>query len=119
MLPGMNDALEALLSTLVSEVRATGAGSLSLDELAARLESARIDSSEIAWLIESLEAAGVEVESPPSEARANLRAVLPAARTLRDRLGRSPTAEELSAETSLPVDAVRGALFLGQVLGRG
>lgn len=118
MLRAMTETLETTLKSLLDDVRARGVQSISLDELAARLETARVDTGEIAWLIEALERDGVEVESPPSEARMHLQVVLRAARTLRAQSGRSPSPEELAAETGLPPDAVRGALFLGQVLGR-
>jgi hypothetical protein len=119
ILRGMTETLETLLATLLGDLRTRDTATVSLDELATHVESARVDTGEIAWLIEALEREGVEVESPPSEARVNLHAVLRAARTLRARFGRAPTPEELTAETGLTPEAVRGALFLGQVLGRG
>jgi len=118
MLRAMTESRETTVKSVLDDLRARGVESISLDELAARLETERVDTGEIGWLIEALERAGVEVEAPPSEARVHLQVVLRAARTLRAQSGRSPSPEELAASTGLAPDAVRGALFLGQVLGR-
>jgi hypothetical protein len=117
----MNARLEALCTAILSEVPPgeDARREISLDALAERLGGVSGDSAEIAWVIETLEAAGCEVVSPPSEAGPTLHAVLPLARDLRVKLGRAPTAEELAEAAGVSVEAVRTALFFGRVMGRG
>jgi hypothetical protein len=117
----MNARLEALCTAILTEVPpgADARREISLDALSDRLGGVSGDAAEIAWVIETLEAAGCEVVSPPSDAGPTLHAVLPLARDLRVTLGRAPTAEELADAAGVSVEAVRTALFFGRVMGRG
>lgn len=117
----MNDRLHALCAEILAApaLDATDRRAISLDALADRLATISNDSAEIAWVIDTLEAAGCEVVSPPSEAGPTLHEVLPVARRLRTSLGRAPTPEEIAHVAGVPVEDVRTALFYGRVMGRG
>ncbi len=113
----MNERLQHLCMTIL-EGEATSI-SISIDDLADRIAAISNDARDIEWVISTLEAAGCEVISPPSDAGERLQSLMPVARRLRESLGRAPTAEEVAAALRVDVESVRGALFYGQVVGRG
>lgn len=117
----MNERLHALCAEILAAppLDETGRRTIGLDELADRLDRISHDSAEIAWVIETLEAADCEVVSPPSEAGPILHEILPVARRLRATLGRAPTADEVAEAAGVEVESVRTALFYGRVIGRG
>lgn len=101
-------------------VLASGRRDLSLNELADMvIGKPAIGHGEIELLIDALEAEGIEVgEQPAVDPQDVLGAVLTAARTLRDKLGRAPTAEEIGALAGVDALDVKRALEYGRTLAK-
>ena len=112
----MKERLQQILDRLLVESR--GSGEISLDDLARAIDVEPVTTSDIAWLLDALEDRLRVVVSPESTAGTDLRRVVPAARTLQTKLGRTPNADEIAADTGLAPTNVRAALLLARVLGR-
>lgn len=115
----MGAIIEGVLGRLLAGRAATGQGDVSLDVIGEAIGVQAVTAEEIAWLIDALEARGFTVGGAPApSAIAGLRKVVPAARALRERLGRSPTSAEIADEAGLGGDEVRRALLLARVMSR-
>jgi hypothetical protein len=110
--PELRQALDALI--------ASGQRSLTLDQLSEAIGLVAVSSTDVEALMDGLEAAGVQVQSPdPVDLQQELQQVIRAARTLRDELGRAPHADEIAPRAGLDGAAVRRALLFARVLSRG
>lgn len=111
--------IAAVAERLESELRAERAKSVPLDRVGDAVGAIRIDAAEIDALFDRLEKSGYSVTAPASATGvATLRLVLTAARTLKSKLERAPTIEELAGESKQEISAVRHALLLAKVMGR-
>ena len=111
--PEIQGAVDAL-------VAATAAGeTISIDRIGDALGAMSVGTPEIEWVFAALEAAGRKIGSDEGgRGEANLRVVLIAARTLRQRNGKVPTGREIAEETGLPETDVAYALALAKVMQR-
>lgn len=92
---------------------------LSLDVIAEALGTLNVDSEEIDALFGYLEARGRRIgEGSIGKASASLGEVLRAARSLRTKLGRTPSAREIAEQSGVPLEAVRRALLFSQIVQR-
>jgi hypothetical protein len=91
---------------------------ISLDTIVEALGTRAVTADEIGELLDELESAGRSIGSEQTSARQSLVAVLGSARTLRDKLGRSPTSHEIAEHSGLSPDAVRLALLFARILQR-
>lgn len=92
---------------------------LSLDVIAEALGTLNVDSEEIDSLFAFLEEHGRRIgEGSIGKASASLAEVLRAARALRTKLGRTPSAREISEQSGVPLEAVRRALLFSQIVQR-
>ncbi len=92
---------------------------LSLDLIAEALGTLNVDSEEIDALFAFLEERGRRIgEGSIGKASASLAEVLRAARTLRAKLGRTPSAREIAEQSGVPLEAVRRALLFSQIVQR-
>ncbi|MBI2389814.1 MAG: hypothetical protein HYV09_09500 [Deltaproteobacteria bacterium] len=77
------------------------------------------DTTEIEAVLDALEAAGRTIVAPEgARGVAALRKVVPAARAIARRTGRTAKVVEIAAETGLAEPEVRQALLLARVMGR-
>ncbi len=111
--------LETIAETLLD---AFGPGEdISLDAIGAAIGTAGISTDEIEVLFRALEVKGRTIAKElPGEGTGpkRLNAVLEAARSLRAKLGRTPTRAELGEATGLSEEEVQHALALAQVMQR-
>jgi hypothetical protein len=92
---------------------------VSLDELAHAIGARAVSFDDVDAIIHALEASGKRVGSAAGGGgEERLRVLLPAARALREELGRPPTMDELALRTKMHRDRVRLTLLLAQVMGR-
>jgi hypothetical protein len=114
-------ALPPKLVAVAEKLLASSAESktISLDAMGGAIDLVPVSTEDVDALMSALEAAGRRIVGPEGARGAgNLRRVLPAARALTAKLGRSPTLAEIAAETGIGADDVRHALALGRVMGR-
>ena len=111
--PEIQGAVDALIA-------ATYAGeTISIDRIGDALGAMAVGTPEIEWVFAALEAAGRKIGSDEGgRGEANLRIVLIAARTLKQRNGKVPTGREIATETGLPETDVAYALALAKVMQR-
>jgi hypothetical protein len=114
----LRDALRPILDVLLAQ--SEGALVVSLDALSDAIGTSAVSAEDVDALVEALEAAGRTVGAPssPGPAADDLRKVLPAARTLAARLGRSPSMAELALASGVPVVRVRDALAFAALIAR-
>lgn len=94
-------------------------GELSLDTIAEALGTLNVDSEEIEALFSWLEAHGRRIgDASIGRASTSLAEVLRAARTLKQSLGRTPSAREIAEHSGVPLEAVRRALLFSQIVQR-
>ncbi len=107
------------LTAIVDRLLGLSREELSLDEVAQAIGAAQVSVDEIDQLFRALEAQGRRiVQEAPRAASAELGLTLSAARTLRSRLGRSPTPDEIAREAGIPLSSVRSALLFARILQR-
>jgi hypothetical protein len=107
------------LSAIVDRLLALDTPELSLDTIAEAIGAAQISVDEIELVFRALEAQGRRImQDAPRSASAELGLTLQAARRLRTKLGRSPTAEEIAADAGITLTSVRSALLFARVLQR-
>lgn len=107
------------LMSVAQTLLAIEAETLSLDHVAEALGSLRVTPDEIEALLDWLEGHGRLMMAPASPpAAASLNDVLAAARGLREELGRTPQPREIAARASLPIEAVKRALWFARILQR-
>jgi len=109
--------LEPVLAQLLADSAASGG--VTLDDVGEAIGPVAVSTDDVDALLTALESAGRKVIGPEgARGVGNLRRVLPAARALAARLGRSPTIAKLVQETGLAEGDVRHALALGKVMGQ-
>lgn len=91
---------------------------LSLDEIGEAIGTLAVSAGDIEELLDQLTRAGLVIDEPEISPKAELRAVLDAARTLRAQLGRAPKTTEIAVQLGRSESAVRAALLFGSLLGR-
>jgi hypothetical protein len=114
----LRPALEPIVTELLK--RSERSGKVSLDELGEAVGSRSVDADDIDQLFAALEEAGREIVAPSGGTGGLLLSkVIPAARALKAELSRRATVDEIAARSGLTPAAVRQALLLARVIGRG
>jgi hypothetical protein len=109
--------LEPIATKLLAESAASK--TVTLDAMGEAIGLVAVSTEDVDALMTALERAGRRIVGPEgARGVGNLRRVIPAARALAAKLGRTPSLAELAAETGLGEDDVRHALALGRVMGR-
>jgi hypothetical protein len=101
------------LQNIVADIAGSGRSEISLDELAEMVVGdAAIGQAELQLLIEHLELQGINVvdAAETSPAQKVLAIVFTAAHSLREKLGRAPSIDEIAAATALDRAVVQGAV---------
>jgi hypothetical protein len=107
------------LQPIVDALAGPGRSEVTLDELAAAIDTRAVSTADIDALMEALEERGVAVRAPgPVDLPAELARVIGAAKGLSAELGRRPTSDEIAARAGLDRAAVRRALLYARVLSR-
>jgi DNA-directed RNA polymerase sigma subunit (sigma70/sigma32) len=107
------------LLVIAQALLASGAPTISLDQIAEALGTLRVTPDEIEELFSWLEGQGCDVGSAPTRGSSVLLGeVLAVARGLRQELGRAPHPREIAERSSLSLEAVQRALFFARILQR-
>lgn len=110
------EAVQSVINTLLAETPPDG--EVSLDRVGELVSGRAFTFDEVDAVIAAVELAGHLVTSSRATAKADLHAVLTAARELQRETHLRPTVPAIAARTGLPADAVRQALSLGRIMGR-
>ncbi len=110
------DAVQSVIDALLAET--PPGGEIALDRVGELVGARAFTFDEVDAVIAALEHAGHHVTSPRATAKADLSAVLSAARAIQRETHARPSVPAIAARTGLPADAVRQALSLGRIMGR-
>ena len=111
--------MRAELTAIIDQLLALGREELSLDDVAQAIGAAQVSVDEIDLIFRELEGQGLRiVQEAPRAVSAELGLTLKAARSLRSKLGRSPTPDEIAREAGIPLSSVRSALLFARILQR-
>jgi hypothetical protein len=109
--------LRAALERLIADSEADR--SVTLDAIGDAIASGAVDTAQIEHIFATLEARGRTIVAPAGgNGVANLRRVLPVARTISKEQGRTAKVSEIARAAGLTDDEVRRALLLAKVMGR-
>ncbi|MEI8259207.1 MAG: hypothetical protein WCJ30_26360 [Deltaproteobacteria bacterium] len=109
-------AVESVIDTLLGET--PRGAEVTLDRVGELVGARAFTFDEVDEVIAAVEKAGHRVTSPRTTAKADLQAVLSAARDIQRESHARPSVPAIAARTGLPADAVRQALSLGRIMGR-
>jgi hypothetical protein len=113
----MRAEVRLVLKSLLA--RTKRGGEITLDDLGDAIGTMAITPEEIDALMTALEARGRTIGSEPGGfGEETLKRILDAARVIRDRAGRAPSAADLAKSTGLPIARVRNALALARVIAK-